>query len=85
MGFIQYGTRNIPGRRVRSRRWGTLVEAHPMADKDSKRETNADPAPGPGDPEWERNREVIHGEVDARDPSKGTGPVTHDDEDEAKK
>jgi hypothetical protein len=43
--------------------------------EDKKRDVNQSPAPGPGDPDWDRNRAVIHGEVDARDTSKGTGPV----------
>lgn len=51
--------------------------------KSDKRETNQSQAPGPGDPDWERNREVIQGEVDPTDTSKGSRPKG-DDEDEGK-
>jgi hypothetical protein len=57
-----------------------LEEVTQMAEK-SKRDLNADQAPGPGDPDWERNREVIHGEVDPKDPNKGSRPDGDGDED----
>lgn len=44
---------------------------------------NADKAPGPGDPDWDRNRQVIHGEADEQvlhqgDVDKGADGVERD-------
>lgn len=43
-----------------------------MAEKSKaeKAEDTPEPSDLPGSPEWERNRQVIHGEVDPRDPAK---------------
>lgn len=55
-----------------------------MADSD-KRDMNQSPAPGPGEPDWDKNAAVLRGEVDPKDPNKGSNPVDEDKKGEATK